>query len=238
MAARQYSRVEEAYRKAIARLTKSHIPFLVGGAYAMWEYGDIVRDTKDLDIFCTPHDYPLILSILKQEKFSISITDPSWLAKALKKKIQIDIIFGAGNRLHAVEESWYKRSQTVEVLGFKVHLLPVEEMILLKLFVRERDRYDGADINHIIRKYWDRINWHDLLARLDLHWELLFSALLEFRFVYPSERDKIPLWLLKEMITRVRQQFSMPEPKERVCRGVFLAHTQYRVDLAEWGYRI
>jgi hypothetical protein len=37
-------------------LSKSQIPFLVGGGYAFERYTEIARHTKDLDLFVRPND--------------------------------------------------------------------------------------------------------------------------------------------------------------------------------------
>ena len=44
------------YRRALMALTRSALPFLVGGAYALEHYTTIARWTKDLDIFVLPGD--------------------------------------------------------------------------------------------------------------------------------------------------------------------------------------
>ena len=45
------------------------------------------------------------------------------------------------------------------VLGVIVRLSPAEEMIWSKAFIMERERYDGADISHLIRACQGRLDW-------------------------------------------------------------------------------
>jgi hypothetical protein len=72
---------------------------------------------------------------------------------------------------------------------------------------------------------------------MESHWELLLERLISFRFVYPSERRLIPKWLMEELISRVHQQFSLPEPKDKVCRGPILSRFQYETDITDWGFK-
>jgi hypothetical protein len=72
---------------------------------------------------------------------------------------------------------------------------------------------------------------------MEAHWELLFAHVLQFRYVYPGERDVIPNWLLEELQSRVSAQLSVPVPAEAVCRGPLLSKTQYTIDIDQWGYR-
>ena len=55
------------------------------------------------------------------------------------------------------------------VLEVPVHLAAAEEMIWSKAFVMERERYDGADILHILRKSAREVDWVRLLRRFGPH---------------------------------------------------------------------
>ncbi|KAA3418961.1 hypothetical protein, partial [Streptococcus pneumoniae] len=72
---------------------------------------------------------------------------PVWLAKARRQDLLIDVLFNSGNGLHPVHQGWFQRAPSVRVFGSLVRLVPVEEMILSKAYVQERDRYDGPDIH-------------------------------------------------------------------------------------------
>ncbi len=49
------------YREALDLLHESKSNFMLGGAFAMFNYTGIYRDTKDLDVFCKPSEYPKIM---------------------------------------------------------------------------------------------------------------------------------------------------------------------------------
>src|SRR2546427_1964797 len=50
------------YAEALRELAGLGLPFLLAGSYAVSAYTGISRATKDLDIFCKPGDYPIVLS--------------------------------------------------------------------------------------------------------------------------------------------------------------------------------
>jgi hypothetical protein len=225
------------YERALRVLDDTKVPYLVGGAYAMQTYAGIVRETKDLDVFCKPGDHPRLLRALAEAGYTTEITDATWLAKAFEGDYFIDIIFGSANGVSTVDDSWFEHAHQAEVVGTSVRLVSVEDQIWQKCFVQDRFRHDGADVAHIFRKSGPNIDWTRLLTRLEAHWELLFAHILQFRYIYPGERDTIPNWLVEELQSRVSAQMSVPVPTEAVCRGPLLSKTEYVVDIEAWGYR-
>lgn len=228
---------ERCYVSALNLLNGSGVPYLVGGAYAMRDYAGIFRETKDLDVFCRPRDYPRLLAVLSEAGYRTEITYPHWIAKAFRGDYLVDVIFCSGNGLCEVDDVWFEHAPAVELLGCRVPLVPAEELLWSKMFVQYRERYDGADIAHVIRKQGPRLDWRRLLARVDEHWEVLYGQILNFRYVYPSERDTVPSWLMEELAARVRRQVDAPPPLRRICRGTLLAGPHYDVDILEWEYQ-
>ena len=63
-----------------------------------------------------------------------------------------------------------------EILGVPVKLCPAEEMIWSKAYVQERERFDGADIAHLIRCRGETMDWPRLLRRFGDHWRRAFLS--------------------------------------------------------------
>lgn len=124
------------------------------------------------------------------------------------------------------------------ICGVPVSCLKSEDLLFLNLYIQDRIRYDGADVNHLILKQGLRMDWSLILERLEQHWILLLSQLLNFYFVYPSEREKIPAWVVDELLNRLKEIRALPVPKDAVCLGPLLSQTQYETDIKEWGYKI
>ena len=216
-------------------LEEAKVPFLVGGAYAFGVYTGIVRDTKDFDLFLQPQDLDRALAALKAGGYEGEKTFPHWLAKAKCDDDVIDLIYGAGNGLCQVDQTWFDRACDGELLGEKVKLCAPEEIIWMKAFVMERERYDGADVAHLIESCAAQIDWNHLVRRFGPDWRLLLSHLILFGYIFPSERDRVPKAIIDELLDRVRT-----EPKNegtRTCRGTLLSRQQYLRDIEERGFR-
>jgi hypothetical protein len=224
------------YRAAVHQLVESGIPFLLAGTFALSAYTGISRETKDLDIFCKAGDFPRILSLFKNRGCAIAIEDDRWLGKVFKGQHFFDVIFGSSNGAMPISESWFEHARRMEAFGADVRIVAPTELILSKSFIQQRHRYDGADIAHVILKARDHIDWHRLLGYLETHWEVLFMHLLNFRWIYPTERDTIPAWILDELTDRLASQRELPAPQMKVCRGRMFSGVDYEIDVKEWGF--
>ncbi len=143
----------EFYQEAILLLQESGVEFLLGGGFAAFHYTGMFRDTKDLDIFCKPCDYTKVLKHFSGRGYETQLTDVRWLAKVFRGEYFIDIIFNSVNNICTVDDSWYQYAGTGEFAGLPVRFLSAEDLIWCKAYVQNRERYDGADINHVILKH-------------------------------------------------------------------------------------
>lgn len=227
------------FKEALEILSESKANYLIGGAFAVFQHAGIYRNTKDLDVFCKHSEYPKILKSFAAKGFKVELTDIRWLAKIRKGEYFIDVIFDTVNNICKVDDSWFKYATKGEYEGMEVKFLAPEELIWLKSYVQNRERFDGAYINHIILKAGKNMDWKRLLDRLDQHWHILLAQILIFQFVYPADyHDIIPKWLFDELISRSNEQYDLPESGEKVCRGPLIDQTQYAVDIKQWDYKV
>ena len=223
------------YGNALARLADSGIPFLIGGAFALERYTGIARNTKDLDIFLHPRDVTRTLAELGTMGCRTAVPFPHWLAKAITEDGIIDFIFSSGNGVAQVDDGWFEHAVDATVLDVPVKLCPPEETIWSKALIMERERYDGADVLHLLRAVGPGLDWHRLLRRFGPHWRVLLSHLTLFGFVYPGERWRIPEEVMRELIGRLEGEIDGRHHDERLCYGTMLSRAQYLTDLGE-GY--
>ncbi len=223
----------ELYRTVLASLHDAGIPFVVGGTYALERIAGLTRRTKDLDLFILGDDWPIIERALAASGVEAHLEFAHWLAKATRGHDLVDLIFAGGNGLARVDMEWIGHGTPGVVLGFPVHICPPEEMIWSKSFVMERERFDGADVLHIIRRSGRDLDWNRLRRRFGEHGNVLLAHLLLFLFTYPDARDVVPQWLLDDLWAR---RATPPEVADRVCRGTLLSRAQYLVDVHAWGY--
>ena len=226
------------YCKTLRTLQDAKIPFLVGGAYAFAHYTGIERHTKDFDIFTRPEDGVRTLEALAAIGYQTEMTFPHWLGKARCEKTEgfIDVIFSSGNGVARVDDEWFAHAPLEAILGVTVTICPVEEMLWSKSMIMERERYDGADIAHLLRARASELDWARLLRRFGPQWRVLLSHLVLFGFTYPEDRRCIPEWVMDTLLGRLRDEMAQPAPEEHICNGSILSREQYLVDLEQWGY--
>lgn len=225
------------YQSAMRALQEDGVPFLVGGAYSFSRYTGIERHTKDFDIFLRQEDAQPALDSLARAGYLTELTFPHWLGKAFCGESFVDVIYGSGNGVARVDDLWFTHSTKGVVLEMPVLLCPVEETIWSKAFVMERERYDGADIAHLLRARAPELDWSRLLRRFGPHWRLLLNYLILFGFIYPAERDLIPRWVMDRLIAELQHESRMPPPDEKICQGTLFSRAQYLVDTEVWGYQ-
>jgi Nucleotidyl transferase of unknown function (DUF2204) len=228
--------VNKFHRRSVEALHAAEVPFLIGGAYMVEVCGGVSRSTKDFDLYVRPKHVKAALRALARAGYKTELTFPHWLAKATYEGDIVDLIFRAGNGLCEVDNSWFDRARDGELLGLPVKLCAPEEMIWMKAYIMERERFDGADIAHIVRCCAAEIDWAHLVRRFGPDWRVLLSHLILFGYIYPGERARIPVAIMEDLITRLRSEASTAGP-EQLCRGTLLSRQQYLVDVQEWGLR-
>jgi hypothetical protein len=227
---------EAFYSEVLQLMAESRIPFLVSGTFALASYTGIDRPTKDVDVFAKAGDALKLLHYFKEHGFDVEIVDERWLSRITRGELFVDIITNMPTVTTHVTDEWFEGAPTSELFGAKVRLVPPTQFIWSKIFVQDHHRFDGADVAHMILKKHDQINWEQLLKPMELYWEVLLMALLNFRFVYPSERHMVPRWLMEELLERLRDQAEMKGPGKKVCRGRIFSPRDYAIDIEKWGF--
>jgi hypothetical protein len=225
------------YRHALSILKNEGIPHLVGGAYAFARYTGIERHTKDFDVFICGDDFQRASFAFQKAGYDTELTFPHWLGKAYKGEDFVDLIFSAGNGVAKVDQTWFDHAVKEQVFGVDVELIPAEEMIWSKGLIMERERFDGADVAHVIRATGEKLDWQRLLDRYGKYWRALLAHLVLFGFIYPSDRAKVPAWVMDELLGRVQKETEAGDAAEKVCNGTIISRQQYLKDINEWGYK-
>jgi len=226
------------YREAMQALEEGDVPFLVGGAYAYALYTGIARHTKDFDIFVRPADFDRALDAFRHKGWQTERSFSHWLGKTFRGEDFVDVIFSSGNGVARVDDLWFEHAVAGEVLELPVRLIPAEEMIWSKSFIMERERFDGADVAHVLYCRAADLDWERLLGRFDVNggWRVLFAHLILFGYIYPGDAERIPGRVLERLSERLREDGQDPEA-DSLCRGPILSRSQYLIDIYRWGYR-
>ena len=222
------------FREVLTLMKEHRVPHVVSGAFALQQHTGIWRYTKDLDLFLTADDVQPALDLLRQHKYVCEIRDPVWLAKAHRDDFYVDLITGMSNGVVVVDPSWIERAQSAMVMGVETRVLAPEELIASKLFVTRRERFDGADIAHVIFRTKGELDWERILAIVGEHWEILLWALVLYRYVYPAQTDYVPFKLWQDLLTRYMNLVSKNDSKAKF-RGSLIDEHMFAIDVKEWG---
>ena len=71
-----------------------------------------------------------------------------------------------------VDRSWIENARTAMILDVRARVLGAEELLASKLFVVRRERFDGADIAHIIYASQGNLDWERVLSLVGEHWAM------------------------------------------------------------------
>jgi hypothetical protein len=217
-------------------LDRCGIKFLIGGAYALGYYTGVARDTKDFDLMLRPRDVPFALRTCQNAGYAAEFVFTHWLAKVWSANAFVDIIFRAGNGLGEVDDVWFSAAPATETFGIAAKIAPAEELIWQKAFIMERERFDGADVIHLLASRAAQINWKHLIERFGPDCRVLMSHLVLFGFAFPSKRNLIPTAVIDELSARLGKELGEPPPVQPLCSGTLLSRLQYLSDITSGGF--
>lgn len=226
----------EVYRRALQALNDASIPYVVAGAYAIYEHTGIYRQTKDLDLFVEPTVVVAAARALHDAGFVMRLEDLHWLAKAFVGDKFVDIIYGMGNGVAFIDALWGQHSRPGVLAAQPVRIAPAEELIWHRLFINERHRHDMSDVVHLILCSGDVLDWERLVARVGPAWPLLLAQLQTFSYVYPGYRSNVPAWVMEQLIERARADVARDEEDADVTRGTLISRFSFAIDVREWGF--
>jgi hypothetical protein len=226
----------DVYRRALGAINDAGVPYVIAGAYAIYEHSGIYRKTKDLDLFFEPKSVPKAAAALRAAGFVTRLEDHHWLAKATVGDVFVDLIYGMGNGLARIDEGWIKHSKPAILAATPAQIAPAEELIWHRLFINERHRHDMSDVVHLLLTVGETLDWRRLVDRTGEHWPLLLAQLLTFNYVYPGYRSNIPQWVIEMLQERLRADAPAEDVSPDFTRGPLISRFSFSIDVKEWGF--
>jgi hypothetical protein len=225
------------YRRALQAVNEAGVPYVIAGAYAIYEHTGIYRQTKDLDLFFEPSAVLPAVRALRAAGFKTRLEDLHWLAKGMIGDRFVDLIYGMGNGIAQIDGQWFQHSRPGVLAAQQVRIAPAEELIWHRLFISERHRHDVSDILHLLVCVGDTLDWERLIMRVGPHWPLLLAQLQTFSFVYPGYRSNVPAWVMEQLIEQARADIGRDEEEAAdVTRGTLISRFSFTIDTREWGF--
>ncbi|HEU4643820.1 MAG TPA: hypothetical protein VFS44_15330 [Gemmatimonadaceae bacterium] len=227
----------ELYKSVLRALNEAGVPYVIAGAYAIYEHTGIYRETKDLDLFVEPAHVISAMRVLRGIGLTTRLEQAHWLAKAIDGRRFVDVIFGMGNGLALIDADWYRHSRPAILAATPIRVAPPEELIWHRLFISERHRQDRADIVHLIASVGPLMDWRRLVEKTGENWPLLLAQLQMFFYVYPEYPGAVPGWVMSELLERAVVELHRERSGERVTRGTLVSRFSFTIDVNEWGFR-
>jgi predicted nucleotidyltransferase len=154
-------RFNDVLGQCIGALDESGLRYGFIGGIASWGLGR-PRSTRDIDIFVMPEDAESVLRVLAKKGFSTQKTDASWLYKAWKEDILVDVIFKSKGDIY-LDSEMFQRLTVAEFHGRKVKLVAPEDLFIIKAAA-----HSEVTPGH----------WHDAIALLthaQIDWQYLLK---------------------------------------------------------------
>lgn len=225
----------DLFHKVLLALTRAQARFTVAGAFAFQRYTGIWRSTKDLDLFLPGEDVSRALDVCRDEGLVTEVRDPVWLAKAWWGEYYVDFISGMSNGAIWVTNDWVRRARPVVILGVETRLLAPEHLLISKLFVLRRDRFDGSDIAHLIFRSGTELDWDEIVSASQSYWQILLGHLLLYQYIYPNAREQVPQRVWKSLIDRLQTALQTVTPVHPAFRGMLVDECVFDADIEMWG---
>ena len=152
----------EVLDDASAAADGSGVPYGYIGSIATTALGrqGSFPDGEDIDLFVRAQDAPTLLEALGDAGFATDASNPSWIYKALKRDVVVDVIFESVGGV-SMDEEMASRVRVERFEGRKVNVVSPEDLIVMKVVANEEEKAGY---------------WHEalaVLARQDLDWDYL-----------------------------------------------------------------
>jgi predicted nucleotidyltransferase len=118
------------------------------------------RPTQDIDVFVRPEDAEAALQVLQENGFETNRFNPSWIYKAYKENVLIDIIFRSEGGFY-FDDEMRDHAALVNYHGRQIRVVSPEDFVLIKCAVHSEEGHH---------------HWHDALSVLSqakIDWEYL-----------------------------------------------------------------
>ncbi len=134
----------KVFGEACRILEAAGIPHVMGGGVAVRAYGR-TRPLKDADIFLCKEDVFRAMDALTNEgDFHTRDTDATWLYKAIKADVLVDIIVRTTGNIHCTAQT-FKRARRVTLYGHAFLMMGPEDLLFRKILSHREGRPDLFD---------------------------------------------------------------------------------------------
>ena len=157
-----FTEIETTLKKAAQALRDAGVPFLLGGSLASWARGG-PESTHDLDLMVKPEDAERALDALVAAGMRPEDPPEEWLYKAWDGDVLVDLMFEPSGV--TVDDEFFKRCELDNVAAVRMHVMPLEDLLVGKLLALTEHHLDFAPILEHARALREQIDWAHVALR-------------------------------------------------------------------------
>lgn len=155
-------RFDGALFSALDALEEAQVSYAVIGGIAVTGLGR-PRSTQDIDVFVRPEDAEAVLDLLSRHGFKTEQTFPTWLFKAFKDDVLVDIIFRSEGGFY-FDDEMRERAGKITYHGRQVRIVSPEDFVLIKCAVHSEEMpHHWHDALSVLSH--SKVDWNYLLHR-------------------------------------------------------------------------
>jgi predicted nucleotidyltransferase len=151
--------IQAALTDAVAALESRSIDYVLMGGLGSAKLGR-PRTTDDIDLFVRPEDAHRTLEVLSENGFDTDASDPTWLFKAWKHGVLVDIIFRSSGDIY-LDDEMLERAEPHEHKGVRPRIIAAEDLLVIKA---------AAAAEAVPQHWYDALA---IIARSEMDWDYL-----------------------------------------------------------------
>jgi len=153
---KEISELVETMKRSSAALRDAGVPFMLGGGLAAWARGGPPTD-HDVDLFVREEDAERALDALEEAGMAPERPPEEWLLKAHDGDVLVDLIFRPAGG--AIEPAHFDRATEMEVLGYRLPVASVDDVLTTKLLALTEQEPDFHAVLALARALREQIDW-------------------------------------------------------------------------------
>jgi Uncharacterised nucleotidyltransferase len=187
--------------EAVDTLEREGIPYAVFGSVAEVIYGR-PAEVEDIDLLIAPPDADDALEALGRAGFDTEKTEQTWLYKATKDGVVVDLIFRIAGDIH-LDQEVLAHTRSGEFQGRSIRLVAPEDAVVIEAASTDA-RMPQHWFNALAILAAQRLDWPYLAARARYALRRVLSLL-----VYAQSTDlAVPDWVIRSL---VEQAYPSPQ---------------------------
>lgn len=202
-AASDQDKARNVFRDVVARLEDAGFDYAVGGGLSTSHWTSGASTIRDVDLVIREEDAGGILRVLADAGYETAEMDRSWLHKAFKDGVTIDLMFELKNGAR-FDDLFGDHRKRGELFGTVAWVIAPEDQVA---------SLTGTLSRETVGQHWYDVI--DIMSNNDLDWDYLVTRteavpLKMLSVLYYATAERVPV--RKGVVERLQEMAELPEP--------------------------